>query len=95
VGFVLAGDPNQSPAKKVSGFPLYLYGSEMANKRCAWWQQAFVEGLVLPAASTTPSASTPSGNVPRSPASKEGPWEHKLTMALVGASTVWPLVLLA
>ncbi|KAH8895477.1 alpha/beta-hydrolase [Thozetella sp. PMI_491] len=107
VGFVLEGDPNQSPAKEVSDFPLYGGGAQvraltadglvtqtddMANDRCAWWQQAFVQGLVLPAANGTLSTSTPSSNVPRSPASSQSPWKSKFTMAVVGASAVWPLV---
>ncbi|ROV89462.1 hypothetical protein VMCG_10229 [Cytospora schulzeri] len=61
VGFAITGDPNDSPAGTALEFPEYGSDStvldfaysglltrtdDMANARCAWWQEAMVEGSV-------------------------------------------------
>ncbi|TVY54096.1 Carboxylesterase patB [Lachnellula cervina] len=61
LGFVQAGDPNKAPVGFNSSFPLYgsdaqvlaltLDGlmtetDDLDNVRCAWWQQAMIDGLV-------------------------------------------------
>ena len=61
IGFAQAGDPNKAPVALNSSFPVYGSGAQvlaftnsglviekddMENLRCAWWQQAMIEGLV-------------------------------------------------
>lgn len=61
VGFAITGDPNGSPAGTPLDFPVYGADStviefaysglltrtdDMANERCAWWQEAMVDGKV-------------------------------------------------
>jgi hypothetical protein len=62
LGFTMASDPNSAPAGALSvTFPEYgssaqvleltydglsVTTDDMANVRCAWWQQAMVDGLV-------------------------------------------------
>lgn len=61
VGFAASGVPSDNPAGTALEFPVYgedatvvkitaeglvLGTDDMANERCAWWQQAMVEGLV-------------------------------------------------
>lgn len=60
VGFAIAGNPNESPAGPTLEFPVYgenatvveftyaglvLSTDDDFNARCAWWQQAMVQGL--------------------------------------------------
>ena len=61
IGFTQAGDPNKGPTALNGPFPLYgsdahvlaftnaglvLETDDMDNVRCAWWQQAMIEGIV-------------------------------------------------
>jgi hypothetical protein len=61
IGFTQVGDPNKAPVALNGSFPVYgsdahvlaftnaglvTEKDDMDNVRCAWWQQAMIEGLV-------------------------------------------------